>query len=520
MKLRYLVLCFSINFLQGQSFFYAWKRNNNLSNKIKVTDFFKEICDYVEEYQLHPDQIKSCFKTFTLKELMTLHLLAYRMKKTIVQNMVIQVLDDRKYGLNFLNQFPADKNIQDFCSVPLETDVILPELLIPVKGDLCTVSSDGKFVLTKNSETQDLELISLETAETYYSFSNVTSALFSPAGTQLVLFKNNLLEIWNINESLSQHIDLTSSYTFSDTLGAIGYSPDSKWLAIRAKTNVEIWDVDPESTLTLVHSFPRGHNYDCIFSPDGNQIVTKDTEIKIWDAKTFSLLKSVTLPINSKVLYSPTGKQLIIGRKHAHVFDTKDFSVLHTFNLNNLFCSFTYSPDGKQIAIGGKKESLEVYDSESFSLMYTIENVQRYPILYSSDSRCLILRGTDEQSRIYNTQTGALLFSLKNQKVHVASDEYLITEFDKFIYQWKKFTIHTLGQFLFLTCIKEFLINHENPLVYTEKSNWWKLLSTFDESCQKTLLSCCAVRPASVLHDFSEKDLSDEIAAALEKGFC
>jgi len=509
------ILCVVFLFMQcsGQVFFNL-KRPKQIESldkvSIEIRNLFKEVVDYINRHKDYPEQTKICLGTFNLKELMALCCLARSNKNALVEKTILLILDDKKYAAKFLQEFETDRKIRAFCGVSLlnSRNILVPKLLLHFKGQLISFSPNGAQVLIRESESEDIQLIDIKTEDVVHSFEDVDSVVYAPNGRQLAVMRDrSLVELWDATStSMQGDLDFACSNTITNNLGSvISYSPDSTQLSLRGKNSIEIWDIDPTSTFTLLHSFDRGRNYECLYSPDGKKIVTKGANIRFWDAKTFKLIDSLECEKNSKILYSPDGTQFVTGETEIKVWDAINLSLVHTFKETERFVSLVYSPDSKQLILGNGKRSIMIYDAKDFSLKRVLTNVVQSPILYSPDSKYFVTQSFSFMSNIWDSSTFEMLHSFDifdSGSIGFCSLNTLISQSSqKCIYSWESVDATTLGQFMFLICLNKFLIGHAAPLIFEESSCWDILLNTFDDATKVKLGDCCSVRQSSVLYD-------------------
>ena len=126
----------------------------------------------------------------------------------------------------------------------------------------------------------------------------------------------------------------------------------------------------------LGHGCSRSHE-DVVnfadFSPDGKRIVsvggTNDGTVRIWDAKSHKLLKTIQIVKGDEVNmanFSPDGKRLVVAADPGivQVWDIEQEKVIFSLNGHQTdVTSAKYSPDGRLIVTGSEDHTLRLWDA-------------------------------------------------------------------------------------------------------------------------------------------------------------
>ncbi|MDR0495756.1 MAG: WD40 repeat domain-containing protein [Treponema sp.] len=198
------------------------------------------------------------------------------------------------------------------------------------------------------------------------------------------------------------------------------YSSDGSRIAATFQSNkIVIWDAANGREITRM----AGHNEPVsgiIFSPNGRQLVStagRDSAIKIWDAVSGQLLRSISQSGIANISFSADGS-FIAGTgpgpgNNAKIWNVSNGNEIrtltgHTGNIN----SVAYSPNGRQILTASNDRSIKIWDAGSGQCVRTIncdspvENT-----VYNPNGRQIAAAIDDYEKdiygvRIYNAETG------------------------------------------------------------------------------------------------------------------
>lgn len=149
-----------------------------------------------------------------------------------------------------------------------------------------------------------------------------------------------------------------------EDFGAIALSPDGRTVAIGAKENIFLIDIEKEKGIGMLSGHTDRLN-SLAFSPDGQKLASggEDWSARIWDVQTKKLLHEVqkkTLVVNAgnqvavnAVAFSADGATLAVGSKEVtlRLWDVKTGEERFvTPGHTSLVIAASWSPDGKTIA--------------------------------------------------------------------------------------------------------------------------------------------------------------------------
>jgi WD40 repeat protein/serine/threonine protein kinase len=269
-------------------------------------------------------------------------------------------------------------------------------------------SKDGERLLTvswdlsvKVWNMEDGTLLSTLEGE-----ADLTGAVFSPDGTQVLTAVDNVARIWSVEtgdlvRTIKGHEDTVENASFDATGTRI---VTASW-----DRSAKIWDV---ATGDLELSL-EAHDYgvmNAVFSPDGELVVTasKDNTAKVWDADDGQMLDTLIGHSDEvwSAAFSPDGTRLVTVSwdKRAKIWDMLDFSLIATLDGHELSIeSAAFSADGKTVATASTDRSAKVWDASDGTLIVTLEGHagEVWSAAFSPDSTSVVTASEDKTARIW-----------------------------------------------------------------------------------------------------------------------
>ncbi|GID30454.1 nSTAND1 domain-containing NTPase [Paractinoplanes brasiliensis] len=212
----------------------------------------------------------------------------------------------------------------------------------------------------------------------------VNAVAFSPDGNTLATTSRNRTALWNAADRSLRTI-LPDNRVFTN---AVAFSPDGHTLATvtqpspccppgEAGNTLTLWNLHAGTAVRLA-----GHTaavLDLAFSPDGGRIATVsvDRTVKVWDASTGVVLKTVTAhagPVNG-VAFSPDGRLLATAGHDGTVklWDARTGAELAALTGHTSWVrSVAFSPDGRIIASAGHDQSIILWGVATHTRLTTI----------------------------------------------------------------------------------------------------------------------------------------------------
>ena len=286
----------------------------------------------------------------------------------------------------------------------------------PVDGTLAAGCFDGTV------RRYDVE--TLKTKEVFKRHANnVCTVAFSPSGHWLVSCDGAWHGSWQDISSPGE-VRLSSldgqgrRVNLPAVTGVLGaaFSPDGKTLAIGDHDGrIKIWDLE-KRRFTL--SKETGGNEIIArkmvmrvrFSPDGKTLAaihgSNSLVVKLWDAATAELLRTIESAAGFDVAFSPDGKTLATGSPdHAvKLWDVRTLQLQAALEGHKAdVMAIRFSPDGKTLASGSVDHTIKLWNIESGQDVATLKG-HRGPVsglAFSRDGTILASSGQDKTVRLW-----------------------------------------------------------------------------------------------------------------------
>ena len=189
---------------------------------------------------------------------------------------------------------------------------------------------------------------------------------YSPDGSKIAtIFNEDKIVIWNA--TTGREIARLSGHD-SHSISVIVFSPDSRLLASCSKysSNIRIWDA---TSGALMRSINQAGMVEVLFNPDSNHLVGRYFEgnvsngIKVWNLTNGSEILKFSGRFLS-VAYSPDGKRILAVSQDSNailILDANNGQIIRTINNSNnsYFEKAIYIPNGRNIAANDWNEETD-----------------------------------------------------------------------------------------------------------------------------------------------------------------
>jgi WD40 repeat protein len=273
-----------------------------------------------------------------------------------------------------------------------------------------------------------------EIARMPMGFNNVVYELeFSPDGTQVVTSSaDGVVRTWQVTKAW-QDVGLNHS----DTVIAVAFSRDGRYLASSAGTVAHIWDAHTGVELQrLAHPALAWALH---FSPDGRYLATSsfDGYARIWDVVTGQEVKRFLHGDRERVYgvrFSPDGRLLATAglKGGVKVWNIATGGVSMEVMHDSAAGYPRFTPDGEYLITGSVDHTARMWDLATGAELRRMEaDSPLYELDISPDGRFLA-GGDDHDARVWDIATGAQVLLLRhptgvNGVAFSADGKYLAT---------------------------------------------------------------------------------------------
>jgi WD40 repeat protein len=248
------------------------------------------------------------------------------------------------------------------------------------------------------------------------------------------------------------HQQLCTLSGHDSRVGGLAISPDGRWLASAAASEVIIW----EMATGRAHRRLPGHRlpvFDVAFSPDGRWLGSVGcscdfaeplpAEVKLWDLHTGQVaaaLEGGRARLSSALAFSPNGRYLVCGGggyspagQHmpawVMVWEIPSARVVQTLPAGVSYLrGLVFSPDGRRLAaasdgLPGKGDTIQIWDTASWkrSSTWSANTDCAGGLTFSPDGNRLATAGLDKLVRLWDPSAGTTLRVLRGARAGIRS---------------------------------------------------------------------------------------------------
>ena len=228
---------------------------------------------------------------------------------------------------------------------------------------------------------------------------SIDKVAFSPVDVSLVATSSvvgraaRTIKLWDLNDT-SEPVEVLGGETSA-------FSPNGKFLAITGVSGSRLWDIDAKKSIS---NFGFSSNT-IAFSPDGQWIANDNLGIKLWDARTPTVVTGGhVLPHKGTVenlVFSPDSKLLATTSRNriggdVTIWDIESQQVIKTLNEDKRWTrTLEFSPDVENLllAVADDDANIELYALPDWHRHATITTAPVHDLAFTPDGKILVSGG-------------------------------------------------------------------------------------------------------------------------------
>nr|WP_242018442.1 AAA family ATPase [Pseudanabaena sp. FACHB-1998] len=273
-------------------------------------------------------------------------------------------------------------------------------------------SPDGKWiVIAKNTVISIWDLDGNLVADTIAHDNRILSVSFHPSGKMIASSGgDDTVKLWKIVElpTSTWRIELDKPYKGNPTdVLSLNFSSDGRHIAFGSQDNsIQVLNLD--GTIEMKLGGHTGGVFDVSFSPDGRYLISasKDRTVRLWDLKT-TLIDTVYGHTDTvwSVSFRPDGQVFASGSvdKTVRIWNTDGTLKQELLGHEGIVYGVSYSPDGKKLVSSSTDKTVRVWDAETGKLLNLL-NIHGAELIYatfSPDQKILATLGNDNKIKLW-----------------------------------------------------------------------------------------------------------------------
>ena len=320
----------------------------------------------------------------------------------------------------------------------------ITQTLGPFKGDIfsLSVSTDGKRLLTANSEDRTVRLWELETGREVQSPQPggklgplvdlnlhgglLWSTAFVPGTDDVLTVGGSDARLWDVKTGREK-----MSFSPHGAVASAGFSPKGDLIVTGSWDNsAKIWDA---RTGLVVRKLEGGHTSfinTAIFSPDGRFVLTAsdDGTAKLWNVETGLVIQTLTGHTDRvrSAAYSPKGEWIVTtsSDETARLWNAATGEFIREFKGHRfaVLCA-EFSKDGQWLVTGGEDNTAHIWNVATGESVRVLSGhtASITSVGFSPDMSRLITGSQDQAAKLWDAKTGKEILTLSRHTEDVTS---------------------------------------------------------------------------------------------------